>query len=149
EICTPYFVPSEELNEALCHAARRQVQIDLILPKKNNSWLIKWASQSYFDTLLRLGVRIHLFEEGLLHAKVLMVDNELAFVGSVNLDVRSLQLNFELSVVLFTPASCELISQRLVNYRQRAVQLNADQWALRPRRHRLLERILFFMSPLL
>lgn len=149
EICTPYFVPSEELFDALCYAARRQVQIDLIVPQRNNSRLVQWASQSYFETLLALGVRIYWFDDGLLHTKALMVDRELALVGSVNLDVRSLQLNYELSVALFTPASCELIVQCLDDYRYRSRRLEADAWAARPRRHRVMERIMFFLSPLL
>lgn len=149
EICTPYFVPSEELFDALCNAARRQVQVDLILPRRNNSRLVQWASQSYFETLLSLGVRIYWFDDGLLHTKALMVDRRLALVGSVNLDVRSLQLNYELSMVLFTPASCELIVECLDNYRYRSQRLDADTWARRPRRHRIMERLLFFLSPLL
>lgn len=149
EICTPYFVPSEELFDALCHAAQRQVQVDLILPRRNNSRLVQWASQSYFETLLSLGVRIYWFDDGLLHTKALMVDRKLALVGSVNLDVRSLQLNYELSLVLFTPASCELIVECLDDYRYRSQRLSADTWAARPRRHRIMERVLFFLSPLL
>ncbi|TGG93464.1 cardiolipin synthase [Natronospirillum operosum] len=149
EICTPYFVPSEELFDALCHAARRQVQVDLIVPRRSNLRLVQWASQSYFETLLALGVRIYWFDDGLLHTKALMVDRELALVGSVNLDARSLQLNYELSMVLFTPASCELIVECLDDYRYRSQRLEADIWAKRPHRHRIMERILFFLSPLL
>ncbi len=149
QICTPYFVPSEELFEALCHAAKRQVRIELIVPRENNSWLVHWASRSYYEPLLRLGAQIFRFDGGLLHTKALLVDNELALVGSVNLDVRSLQLNFELSVALFNESTTHLIQPLFDDYLRQSEPIEPEEWHRRPLRHRVLERLMFFLSPLL
>lgn len=149
EICTPYFVPSEAVFDALCQAAKRDVQIDIILPKYNNSWLVKWASYSYYETLLQLGVSIHLFDQGLLHTKAVLVDQQLALVGSVNLDVRSLQLNFELSAALFSEHSCHVVGELLQDYRAQSDSVRLSSWLRRSRWRRVLERSVYFMSPLL
>ena len=99
-ISTPYFVPSDSIYAALCHAAHRGINVTILLPQVSDSKMAAIASQSYFEGLLRAGVKIHLFGNGLLHTKAITVDGELALVGSMNLDMRSLQLNFELSLAL-------------------------------------------------
>lgn len=148
-ICTPYFVPSESVFEALCQAAKRDVKIDIIVPKNNNSWLVKWASYSYYETLLQLGVCIHNFDGGLLHTKALLVDDELALMGSVNLDIRSLQLNFELSVALFSPQSCHIVRSLLESYLDKSEPVRLSVWLQRSPLERFLQRTMYFMSPLL
>ncbi len=148
-ISTPYFVPSESIFEALCQAAKRGVRVQVLLPKHNDSLMVGWASRSYFEPLLRAGVEILQFDGGLLHTKAMLMDDQLALVGSVNLDIRSLQLNFELTVALFTPESCAHIRQLLKGYMTRSEALELERWQQRSRPARALERLMFFMSPLL
>lgn len=148
-ISTPYFVPSESLLEALCQAAERGVEVKLLVPRRNDSLMVGWASRSYFDTLLESGVQILLFDGGLLHTKAMLMDNELALVGSVNLDIRSFQLNFELTVALFAPDSCEEVAALLRSYETASERLEPERWARRNKPARVLERLMFFMSPLL
>ncbi|MFA5679618.1 MAG: cardiolipin synthase [Pseudomonas sp.] len=148
-ISTPYFVPSEFILEALCQAASRGVKVKILLPRKNDSLLVGWASRSYFDILLEAGVEILLFDGGLLHTKAMLMDKQLALVGSVNLDIRSFQLNFELTVAVFAPDSCQEISELLESYEASSETLDAKRWAQRSRTARMLERLIFFMSPLL
>lgn len=148
-ICTPYFVPSESVFESLCQAAKRDVQVDIIVPKHNNSWMVKWASYSYYQELLQLGVCIHSFDGGLLHTKAILIDDELALVGSVNLDIRSLQLNFELSVALFSQNSCHLVRTLLESYIKDSEPVRLSAWIQRSRRARFLERTMYFISPIL
>lgn len=148
-ISTPYFVPSEAVLEALCQAAARGVEVKLLLPRKNDSLMVGWASRSYFDLLLESGVQILLFDGGLLHTKAMLMDDQLAMVGSVNLDIRSFQLNFELTVALFAPDSCIEISKLLHSYEAASETLEPDRWARRSKPARVLERLMFFMSPLL
>lgn len=148
-ISTPYFVPSESVLEALCQAAARGVQVKLLLPRKNDSLMVGWASRSYFDLLLESGVQILLFDGGLLHTKAMLMDDQLALVGSVNLDIRSFQLNFELTVALFAPDSCEEVGDLLRSYEADSHALDPEQWAKRGKPARVLERLMFFMSPLL
>src|SRR5690554_6821260 len=148
-ISTPYFVPSEAVLEALCQAANRGVDVKLLLPRKNDSLMVGWASRSYFDVLLESGVQILLFDGSLLHTKAILIDDKLALVGSVNLDIRSFQLNFELTVALFTPDSCTSIGALLRRYEISSERLQPERWALRGKAPRALERLMFFMSPLL
>ena len=97
---TPYFVPSDDLLHAICTAAQRGVDVSIILPRKNDSLLVGWASRAFFTELLAAGVKIYQFEGGLLHTKSVLVDGELSLVGTVNLDMRSLWLNFEITLVI-------------------------------------------------
>lgn len=148
-ISTPYFVPSEAILEALCQAAHRGVKVQLLLPRRNDSLMVGWASRSYFEILLQAGVEIYLFDGGLLHTKAMLMDDQLALVGSVNLDIRSLQLNFELTVALTTPDSCARVRAVLDGYQARSEQLLLSRWQNRNKAARALERLMYFMSPLL
>ncbi|MCL5042788.1 MAG: cardiolipin synthase [Gammaproteobacteria bacterium] len=148
-ISTPYFVPSEAIFDALCHAAKRGVKVRLLVPKRNDSVMVGWASRSYYEPLLQAGVQILLFEGGLLHTKAMLMDDELALVGSVNLDIRSLQLNFELTVALFNPVSCAEVGELLERYCASSQPLSLAQWQTRGRLSRGLERLMYFMSPIL
>jgi cardiolipin synthase A/B len=148
-ISTPYFVPSEAILNALCQAAQRGVRVQLLLPRRNDSVMVGWASRSYYEILLLAGVEILLFDGGLLHTKAMLMDDELALVGSVNLDIRSLQLNFELTVALTTRESCHQIGELLATYQASCEQLTLDVWQQRGRGARSLERMMYFMSPLL
>lgn len=148
-ICTPYFVPSEAIFDALCQAARRGVDVNVLLPKHNDSLMVGWASRSYFELLLESGARIHRFDGGLLHSKAMLIDEEMALVGSVNLDIRSLQLNFELTAVLFDGESTARIGWLIESYLSRSELLTLASWRKRSKGARVLERLMFFMSPLL
>lgn len=75
---TPYFVPSDDLLHAICTAAQRGVDVSIILPRKNDSLLVGWASRAFFTELLAAGVKIYQFEGGLLHTKSVLVDGELS-----------------------------------------------------------------------
>jgi cardiolipin synthase len=98
-ITTPYFVPSESMQSALCSAAFRKVRTSLILPARNDSWIVAAASRSYYAGLLEAGVRIFEFPDGLLHSKTLTVDGEIVLIGSANLDRRSFDLNYENNIL--------------------------------------------------
>ncbi|WP_371059588.1 cardiolipin synthase [Rhodosalinus sp. 5P4] len=99
-ITTPYYVPSDSMQSALCGAGHRGVRTSLVLPAKNDSWIVGAASRSYYLELLQSNVRIFEYEGGLLHAKSLTLDREIALIGSANLDRRSFELNYENNVLL-------------------------------------------------
>src|SRR5690554_5477640 len=148
-VATPYFVPSESLLLALCHAAERGVEVIILLPKKCDSKLAGWASKSFYSDILRAGAEIRHFNKGLLHTKALVVDEQIAIVGSVNLDVRSFQLNFELSFALYNESSCGKIISLLNQYSENSEVVRYEDWERRGRLSRLYERLTFFVSPLL
>ncbi len=101
QIVTPYFLPSRPLISALQSAALRGVQVDILLPEKNNLPFVHWASRHMLGELLRWGVRVHYQPPPFVHTKLFVVDERYVQVGSANLDPRSLRLNFELAVEVY------------------------------------------------
>jgi cardiolipin synthase len=95
-ISTPYFVPDEQIIAALQLAALRGVDVRVLVAKKTDQKIARLASFTYFDELLPSGIKIYEFKAGFLHQKVLLVDDDLAYVGSTNFDNRSFRLNFEI-----------------------------------------------------
>jgi cardiolipin synthase len=94
---TPYFIPGAEILAALRAAVQRGVDVKLILPEKGDVAIVRRASQAYYPMLLESGIRLFEYQPRMLHAKSLIVDQRYAMVGSANLDVRSFEINFELT----------------------------------------------------
>jgi cardiolipin synthase len=88
----------------MCSAARRGVAVNLIVDAESNKPLVQLAQQSYYDTMLRAGVTVHRHHGSFLHAKHMSVDDDVALIGSSNLDIRSFALNAEVSVVIYDRA---------------------------------------------
>ena len=146
---TPYFVPSDDLLHAICTAAQRGVDVSIILPRKNDSMLVGWASRAFFTELLAAGVKIYQFEGGLLHTKSVLVDGELSLVGTVNLDMRSLWLNFEITLAIDDKGFGADLAAVQDDYISRSRLLDARLWLKRPLWQRVAERLFYFFSPLL
>ena len=107
-LTTPYLVPDDAMILALRGAAARGVQVTLIVPEKVDSFLTRYASRSYYDDLLDAGVAIQLYRGGLLHTKSISVDGTMSMFGTVNLDMRSLWLNYEVALFIYRPSSPRL-----------------------------------------
>src|SRR4029079_6165368 len=103
-VSTPYYVPDEPIQAALCASARRGVATTVIFPRRNDSWIVAAARRSYYRDMLEAGVRICEFKDGLLHAKSLTVDGEITLIGSANMDRRSFELNSENNVLFYDAA---------------------------------------------
>jgi cardiolipin synthase len=103
-LMTPYFLPSEVLVRSLSMASMRGVGVDIILPEVSNHRLVDWAARAHVEPLLKDGVRIWQNPPPFDHSKLLVVDDEWCFVGSANMDMRSLRLNFELNVEVYDAA---------------------------------------------
>ena len=115
-LTTPYFVPDDSMLRALRGAAARGVRVDMILPERVDSLLTRYASRSYYDELLDLGVRIQLYQKGLLHTKSITADRRISMFGTVNLDMRSLWLNYEVALFVYgqrSPSSFTPCSNRI------------------------------------
>ena len=98
-ISTPYFIPDDPMQAALCASARRGVDTTIIFPARNDSWVVGAASRSYYHDLLVAGVRVFEYEGGLLHTKSLTLDGEITLIGSANMDRRSFELNYENNIL--------------------------------------------------
>ncbi len=103
-LTAPYVIPSDAFLAAMLSAARRGVVVDLIVDRESNKPLVQLAQESYYDAMLAAGVRIHRHTGSFLHAKHVSIDEEVALIGSSNLDIRSFALNAEVSVLIYDRA---------------------------------------------
>lgn len=148
-ITTPYFVPDESILRAICAAPRRGVSTKLVLPRRNDSWLVGQASRSTYADLLQCGVEVHEYPLGLLHAKSMTIDGGISLMGSANIDRRSLELNFENSLLIADPGVTAAIRRRQEKYlsvSQRVTPAQVDAW---PFATRLVQDAVAMMSPVL
>ncbi len=100
-ITTPYFIPSNLLINAICFIANRGVDVNIILPKKSDSFLVYWSSQYLFEKLYLSNIKIYLYKKNFLHSKSILVDTNISMIGSINFDIRSIWLNFEIASVIY------------------------------------------------
>ncbi len=115
-ISTPYFVPDDPMQAALCASARRGVHTTIIFPARNDSWIVGAASRSYYGDLLAAGVRIFEYVGGLLHTKSLTLDGEVTLIGSANMDRRSFDLNYENNILFYDRSLTADMRQRQESY---------------------------------
>ena len=148
-LTTPYFVPGETLLTALRSAALRGVRVILIVPEKVDSLLVRYASNAYNDDLLAVGITILHFRGGLLHTKSMVVDDEITIFGTVNLDLRSFELNFEVSLIAYDRTFSAETRNLQRQYEARSQPVQLAQWRARPKWRRLVENAVQVMSPLL
>lgn len=104
-IATPYFIPDEAIRTALRIAAAKGVEVRIMVPEVNDGFLTQYASRSYFPELLRTGAEIYSYKKGFLHQKIIIIDGNLASLGTANMDMRSFHLNFEVNVFLYGTSS--------------------------------------------
>jgi cardiolipin synthase A/B len=138
-ITTPYFVPDEPFLHAICAARlRREVEVHLVLSMHANQMISQFAQRSHYDDLLQAGVEIHLYRPHFLHAKHLTIDDEVALVGSTNMDIRSFALNAEINLVIYDPSVVQEL-RRLQNwYFANSERLDPAVWQKRP----LLDKVI-------
>ncbi len=148
-ISTPYFVPDATVLEALCAAAWRGVRVTMILPARNDSWIVAGASRSTYRRLLAAGVAIHEYRGGLLHAKTLTVDGLVTFIGSTNLDRRSFDLNFENNVLLQDAAITAAVMARQADYIASAEPVSREAVRRWPWPRRMWNNALATLGPVL
>ncbi|MCK0143182.1 cardiolipin synthase [Aliiroseovarius sp. F20344] len=148
-ITTPYYVPSEALQQQICATAVRGVRVRLNVPANNDSHIVGFASRSFYRALLKAGVEIHEFQPGLLHAKLMTVDGQAAMLGSANLDRRSFDLNYENSMMLVDRATVgELVAKQEVflNASLSVDREKVESWSVT---RRVLINSVGMMAPLL
>ena len=148
-ITTPYFVADEALLTALISAARRGVNVTLIVPARVDSILVRFASQAHIGELLGAGVSVELFYGGLLHTKSVTVDGELCLFGSLNLDPRSLYLNFEITLAVYDSGFTKDLRRLQESYIAQSTALDLSAWTNRSRGQQFVGNVARLLSPLL
>lgn len=148
-LTTPYFVPDDSLQTALMSAALRGVDVTLIVPARVDSILARYASASNFADLMRAGVKIYRFEGGLLHTKSITIDGTASIFGSVNLDMRSLWLNFEISLLVYDAEFTATLRALQESYLKDSVQFDLEIWERRPWTRKFFENAARLVGPLI
>jgi cardiolipin synthase A/B len=148
-LTTPYLVPDESVLRALRGAAGRGVTVSVIVPQRVDSILTRYASRSYYDDLLDAGVDIYLYRGGLLHTKSITVDGAISMFGSVNVDMRSLWLNYEVALFVYDAAFAADLRALQQWYIADSDRLDPPVWRRRPFGRRFVENTLRLVSPLL
>jgi len=148
-LTTPYFVPDEPLLQAMGTAAKRGVEVHLVVSEVGDHPVVARAQESYYEELLEAGVRVHLFAQNFLHAKHLSVDGEVAVIGSSNLDIRSFALNAEVMLMLYDRGVAAALGREEQRTFAGSRELTMASWAARPWRRKLGESLARLLSPLL
>jgi cardiolipin synthase len=148
-LTTPYFVPDEGTLSALVAAAARGVRTQLVVPRRNDSPLVAAASRSCYEPLLEAGAEIYEYTRGLLHSKTITVDRVGALLGSANLDRRSFEINFELSVMFFDDDFSSQVRALQRSYMDDSILVDPAEFMSRPMLRRIWENACGLVSPLL
>ncbi|GAK87961.1 cardiolipin synthetase [Vibrio ponticus] len=148
-ITTPYFVPSADLLETLKMTAQRGIKVELIIPHKNDSLMVQWASRAFYSELMQAGVKIYEFYGGLLHTKSVVIDEQFCLVGTVNMDMRSLWLNFEVTLAIDDQEFTQQMHQLQDEYIAKSHTVSLEAWRGRSIFSRFLERTFYLFNPLL
>lgn len=148
-LCTPYYIPSDELDMALQLAAASGIRVELMLPRRSDSYIVHHASISFLKPLLKRNVHVYLYEKGFIHAKTISVDGKLAFVGTVNLDTRSFYINFETSVLISEPQFCKAMVDQFEIDKSHSKLLTNEDWLQRPAWKRGIDSVCRLLTPLL
>lgn len=148
-VTTPYYVPDEALQSALCTTAYRGIDTTIVFPARNDSWIVGAASRSYYADLLSAGVRIYEYEDGLLHTKSVTVDGEITLIGSANMDRRSFELNYENNILLHSTTLTSAMRERQRSYIGRSRLVTKDAVTAWPPSRRLWNNLVATLGPVL
>ncbi len=148
-IATPYFIPDAGLLDALHLARLRGVDVELLGLMRPDHFLSFHATRYYWADMLNAGARIYEYARGMMHSKVLLVDDRWAITGSANFDNRSLRLNFEAGCVLYSPHLIAELDQAFDADLGESRPLDPVAFARRPFRHHLAENACRLLSPIL
>ncbi|MEH6719459.1 MAG: cardiolipin synthase [Aurantimonas endophytica] len=148
-VTTPYLIPEEELMGAMRTAVLRGVRVSIIVSAVTDQRLVRLAQESYYEDLLAAGVSIYLFENFLLHAKNVSIDGRLSIIGSSNVDLRSFQLNEEVSLLIPDETTTMMLDATQDRAIEGSRQLLLEDWKRRSRPRRFAENLARLLSPLL
>ncbi|HUI63014.1 MAG TPA: phospholipase D-like domain-containing protein [Steroidobacteraceae bacterium] len=149
QIMTPYFIPPLELVAALEATALRGVTVSVVLPRRSNLRYIDWATLHWIPALVARGVHVHLQQPPFSHAKLLVIDGRYAHIGSVNVDTRSLRLNFEIAVEVYDEQFCGELATFIAVRERASAPLSVQQTRTVPVLPRVRNALCWLVSPYL
>jgi len=146
---TPYFIPDDSLLDALRIAVLSGVDVRIMIPNKPDHPFVYWATFSNIGDMLNAGARIYIYQKGFLHAKTIVVDGNIASVGTANIDVRSFRLNFEANAFVYHPDIANALSDRFHEDLTESTELTSNLYQSRSKWIRFKEAIARLLSPIL
>jgi len=148
-ISTPYFIPNESILTALKTAAKSGVKTVLLLPLRADSYFVNAASHSFIDDIVEQGVSVFLYNRGVIHSKVIIVDEYLCTVGSANMDYRSFEQNAEVNAIIYNKDVAGKLKQAFMNDLEHAEAVELTSWRQRSFRNRFIGSVARVVAPLL
>lgn len=148
-IQTPYFLPTEGLNQALQTSALGGIDVRLMLPKRSDTRTANMATHSFIDEMVKAGVKVYFYKPGFLHSKLLVTDDAVTCIGSANMDFRSFEHNFEINAFVYQPAFAKQMRKVFMYDMHHCERLVPTRWLRRPLKQRLAESFMRLFSPLL
>ncbi len=148
-IQTPYFLPTDGLLKALQSAALSNVDVRIMIPSRSDSVLLRRASFSYIQECLQAGIKIYLYEAGMLHCKTVVVDDEFATVGSTNFDFRSFEHNFESNMFIYSTEVNAHLREIFFEDIKECTRVKLAQWRRRSAMEKAKESLVRLLSPIL
>jgi cardiolipin synthase len=148
-LTTPYFVPTESITVALELAAMRGVDLKIVLPGRSNHNVTFHAGRSFYSDLLKAGVDIREYQPGIVHAKTLVADSQVALVGSANMDLRSFRLNFEVHALVHDETTAMRLRETFESDLAQSHRVELGAWEARAWSYRVKEGASRLVSPLL
>ena len=148
-ITSPYFIPDESLMDALIIAVQGGLDVKILIPGISDSKLVNAAASAYYTELLQVGAKIYKYNKGFVHAKTMVIDDDVAIVGSANMDYRSFDLNFEVNAIVYSKNIAAQLTNAFENDLEVSQLIDAQAWLNRPKYIHLWEKIVRLLSPFL
>ncbi|MGB5227938.1 MAG: cardiolipin synthase [Eudoraea sp.] len=148
-IVNPYLIPDTTLSMAIKTVALSGIDVRIIVPRNSESVMIHWAVKSFFSRFLMAGVKIYLFQEGFIHSKVIISDDSVCSIGTANLDVRSLEQNFEVNALIYSKEETINMKKQFSVFQKGSKQLTLEAHKARPNIDRVKEKLARLSSPLM
>ncbi|MDQ0233500.1 cardiolipin synthase [Metabacillus malikii] len=148
-IQTPYFIPDASVLDALKIACLSGIEVKIMIPNKPDHPFVYWATMSYIGEMLHSGAKVYIYDNGFIHAKTIVVDNEISSVGTANIDMRSFKLNFEVNAFIYDPNIAMRLYDVFLNDQKVSRELTLGGYEQRSRMIRLKESVSRLLSPIL
>ncbi len=148
-IQTPYFLPTESLLRTLQAAALARIDVRVMVPRRSDSLILTYATNSYIFECLRAGIKIYLFDGGMLHSKTLVIDDTVSAIGSANIDFRSFEHNFESTMFIYSTKANANLRRQFLDDQSHSERVNPTIWRNRSKVQKAKESIVRLLSPIL
>ncbi|MDH7914172.1 cardiolipin synthase [Winogradskyella sp. SYSU M77433] len=148
-ITTPYFIANDEIITALQVASRSNLKVKMIVPKKSDSWIAEYATNSYLESLLEAGVEVYHYTKGFVHAKTMVIDGVFSSIGTANMDYRSFNINFEVNALIYSKGVSNELKDIFLEDIKDCEKLELESWQNRSKRTKIIEALARLLAPLL